>query len=110
SLFCKLAASLICKGRGAICHVELAANALQARVALVVTANLLQVRFKFDASNFAMTREYQVKIKLAANLRAIWVIVTMYIKRPFKSIPNYRKIQDFKRPKSFYLDPTLQGT
>ncbi|GBM24226.1 hypothetical protein AVEN_22564-1 [Araneus ventricosus] len=42
-------------------------------VALVVTANLLQVRFKFDVSNFAMTREYQVKIKLAANLRAIWV-------------------------------------
>ncbi|GBM02443.1 hypothetical protein AVEN_76494-1 [Araneus ventricosus] len=55
------------------CHIELAANALQARVALVVTANLPQVRFKFDASNFAMTREYQVKIKLAANLRAIWV-------------------------------------
>ncbi|GBN43869.1 hypothetical protein AVEN_270913-1 [Araneus ventricosus] len=41
---------------------------LQAWVALVVTANLLQVRFKFDASNFAMTSQNQTCCKLTCYL------------------------------------------
>ncbi|GBL73811.1 hypothetical protein AVEN_230777-1 [Araneus ventricosus] len=51
SLFCILAASLICK-----------------EVALLVTSNLLQVRFKFDASNFAMTSQNQTCCKLTCYL------------------------------------------
>ncbi|GBO05365.1 hypothetical protein AVEN_145275-1 [Araneus ventricosus] len=51
SLFCKIAASLICK-----------------EVALLVTSNLLQVRFKFDASNFAMTSQNQTCCKLTCYL------------------------------------------
>ncbi|GBO04638.1 hypothetical protein AVEN_107664-1 [Araneus ventricosus] len=59
--------SLCCLCRKLVLHT-CCKFVLQARVALVVTANLLQVRFKFDASNFAMTSQNQTCCKLTCYL------------------------------------------